>query len=458
MANSGARPVSQDAVVVVPGIMGSSLRDTTTGDLIWGLDDLRWYWRAWTRRDGLRALAVAQDEPSGRVVPEGLLRFPAWAPFLGGFEPYTKLVKALRATAADPAAVLEFAYDWRLPVEHNARLLAAAMARHLEQWRRAPAQATARRQDPDGRPAQLVLVAHSMGGLLAQALNLIPGATEDVRTTITLGTPFYGAVKAALILNTGRGTPLPLPRKRLRATARTMPGLHDLLPTYRCVHTGPDAVFLEPAAVHDLGGDLDLAKRSRDFHRRLDQSPLVGHHSLVGVAQKTAQGLVIRDGEVTGVRAAFGHTPDGTLEKRDFAGDGTVYWESAAKVEGYHRVAQQHGALPSTDEAISLVRELFLRPGGRPRPLLGDTALGIDVPDVVDAGAEFAVTLTDVRARVAVYEATGDRPTEPVHVGSPSWEDGAARVRVVLDRPGLYRVDVAGSGATPVTQTVLVDG
>ena len=42
--------VSQDAVVVVPGIMGSALRDTTTGRPLWGLRP-DWYARTWAGRE-----------------------------------------------------------------------------------------------------------------------------------------------------------------------------------------------------------------------------------------------------------------------------------------------------------------------------------------------------------------------------------------------------------------------
>ncbi|ALG10525.1 lipase/acyltransferase domain-containing protein [Kibdelosporangium phytohabitans] len=461
MAAPDNRPAPQDAVVIVPGIMGSGLRDTTTGRVLWSTSDLRWYWRAWTRRDGLRGLALDEDElagKAGRVEPAGLLAVPGWVPFLGGLGPYTPLVDAMRAAAADPAAVTTFPYDWRLPVEHNARLLADAMDDHLTRWRRNEAQAEARRRDPDGRPAQIVLVAHSMGGLLAQALSLIPGATADIRTTITIGTPFYGAVKAALILSTGKGTPVRLPREKLRDTARTMPGLHDLLPTYRCVHNGAEPGFLDAGTVHRIGGDKDLAGKSRAFHDRLDQRPLVGHHSVVGVAQQTAQGLEIRDGVVTAVHEAFGYRPDGSLVTRDMAGDGTVYWESAAFVEGHHEIAHQHGTLASAAEAISLVRALFLRPGGRPRPMLGAAALGMGVPDVVDANEQFDVRLTAIDAQVSVYELTGHRPADPVRVTGPAWHDGVPVARLSLERPGLYRIEAAGGSSSPISQTVLVDG
>ena len=57
----------------------------------------------------------------------------------------------------------------------NARLLASAIREHLDTWRAHPAHEMARHAGPVRRPAQLVIVAHSMGGLLAQALTVIDG-------------------------------------------------------------------------------------------------------------------------------------------------------------------------------------------------------------------------------------------------------------------------------------------
>jgi hypothetical protein len=99
--------VTHDAVVVVPGIMGSELVDAD-GRTLWGLRDLRWYVTAWTTGAGLRALRLTDEERAGhtgRVRPNGLLRFPAFMPVLAGLEPYTRLVTMVRDAVADPAAV-----------------------------------------------------------------------------------------------------------------------------------------------------------------------------------------------------------------------------------------------------------------------------------------------------------------------------------------------------------------
>lgn len=63
-------------------------------------------------------LAVTDDGLAGRstrVRATGLLALPAFSPVLAGLEPYTQLVRAVRGVVTDRAAVLEFAYDWRLP-------------------------------------------------------------------------------------------------------------------------------------------------------------------------------------------------------------------------------------------------------------------------------------------------------------------------------------------------------
>jgi hypothetical protein len=54
-------------------------------------------------------------------------------------EPYQRLVEAARATVVVPQAqVVEFPYDWRLPVAYNAGLLANRSVAALEAWRADP--------------------------------------------------------------------------------------------------------------------------------------------------------------------------------------------------------------------------------------------------------------------------------------------------------------------------------
>ena len=320
---------SHDAVVVVPGIMGSRLRDAATGRLVWGLDDPRWYASALFRAEGLRPLHVTDEERAGRagrVVPDGLLRLPAFLSVLGGLEPYGRLADRLRQAVVDPAAVLEFAYDWRLSVRHNARLLAVAACEHLVRWRAHPEHERARVTKPDGRGGRLVLVAHSMGGLVARALWLVageevvaggrprevPDVTGEIRALVTLGTPFRGSPLAAVML-AGRRR-MPLPGGPVRRLAATLPGLHDLLPSYRCVDTGDDVRWLTPADVAALGGDTSLAEDAARLHADLGASDVrdAVTRSLVGIAQPTVQSLGLGQ-ELGQYRHTFSVNNDGSL-------------------------------------------------------------------------------------------------------------------------------------------------
>lgn len=453
-----SRRLTPDAVVVVPGIMGSELYDTVLDRYIWGLRP-GWYARAWgPAGTGLAPLAPTEEEltgDTGRVRATGLLAVPAFAPVFAGVEPYTPLVRALRELVRHPAAVLEFPYDWRLPVAHNAGLLAEAVHRHLVAWR-----AHSGRSD-----ARVVLVAHSMGGLLCEALAAIPGAIDGVRAVLTLGTPFDGAAKSAALLGSGAGAPFPLPAQRLRAVAVRMPGIYDLLPGYRCVDEGDTVRRLTPADVAGLGGDVGLAAAAFEQRDRRTRGSLPEHRALVGVEQPTVASLTLRDGLATGHPYTFEPDEDGelvrdrngVLRRRPGLGDGTVPRDSALPRHGVDPMplAQQHATLAHSAEAITVVRD-FVRHGTMSeRPRLGFGDVGVSLPDVVRPGIEWTATLTGIEVQHATVSAT-DVETGMETQGVPHRRGDAVFAAVTLPRPGLYRVRVTG-GTTPVSQLVLAE-
>lgn len=451
-----SRRLTSDAVVVVPGIMGSELYDTVLERYIWGLRP-GWYARAWSPRGtGLEPLAPTEEELVGdtrRVRATGLLKVPAFAPVFAGIEPYTPLVTAIRQVVRHPDAVLEFPYDWRLPVGLTARSLAEAVQRHLAAWRRR-----------SGRPdARVVLVAHSMGGLVCEALGGIPGATDGVRAVLTLGTPFDGAAKAAVIL--GAGTGAPLPPRRLRAVAVRMPGLYDLLPGYRCVDDGDDVRRLTPADVAGLGGDPVLAAAAFEQRASRNHTPLPGHRALVGVEQPTLASLTLADGLAAGHPYTFEpdetgelvRDPNGVLRRRPGLGDGTVPRDSALPRHGIEPMplAQQHATLAHSAEAITFVRDFLLHGTTAEHPRLGFGDVGVVLPDVVAPGVEWTATLTGIEATHAAVTAT-DVETGAEVPGVPYRRGETVHAAVTLPVPGLYRVRVTG-GTTPVSQLVLAE-
>jgi hypothetical protein len=473
--------LTHDAVVIVPGIMGSALRDAGTGRLLWGLEDPRWLVDAWTRKDGMRDLHLDDSERGGcygRIIVDGLLRFPAWVPFIRGLEPYGDLVDAVRSRTVHPAAVREFAYDWRLPVEHTGRLLAEEAHRHLTAWRASNAHQVARGVYGDGRPARLVFVCHSMGGLLARAAFAHAAACGssldgDTRAVITLGTPFHGSAQAAIILNGSLADPLSvLPRQRMQALAATLPGVHDLLPGYRCLDTGSDAAHLEPADVEAIGGSRELAASALDFQRRMRAVSLAGHRAVYGVAQPTVQSLRIDGGVVREQYEAFEYNRDGELARhlgtgtpvtRDRAGDGTVYRDSAILpgVSGSVALPLQHGPLAKDSTTLAYVRSVLTEHDHDRGPALGGGGLGLDLPDCAAAGRPWTLYIhpapgdtldTYAGIRCTLHDAATDRQIAVPRLG---WRDGTVAACITLPAPGLYRVRVDNGGDAPLTQLVL---
>ena len=101
-----------------------------------------------------------------------------------------------------------------------------------------------------------------MGGRVARYFTAVLGGSSEGRTTITLGTPYYGAVKAAVILNSGRGAPVPLPSRRLRTLAATLRRGVRPAAVVRCVDEDTSVRRLTPADAAGLGGHADLAEQA----------------------------------------------------------------------------------------------------------------------------------------------------------------------------------------------------
>lgn len=154
-------PEQRPAVFLLPGILGSHLAEG--GKRIW---------LSWRLIGGLPRLRWRGDdaERDGRITPD--------AP-IGMF--YDKLAAHLAASHE----VIPFAFDWRRPIEDEARRLAEAVAREL-------ALREATRQ-----PVRLL--AHSMGGVVARTMQIVEPAVwdrmmaRDGARLLMLGTPNGGS-------------------------------------------------------------------------------------------------------------------------------------------------------------------------------------------------------------------------------------------------------------------------
>ena len=154
----GANPADRPAVFVLPGILGSNLK----------LDGKR-IWLGFRFVNALMKLAWAPASAS-RIEPDG---------------PIGTTYDALVERLADTHEVIPFAFDWRRPIEDEARRLAAAVDTALAA------------RNASLQPVRII--AHSMGGLVARTMQLEKPETwqrmmaRDGACLLMLGTPNGGS-------------------------------------------------------------------------------------------------------------------------------------------------------------------------------------------------------------------------------------------------------------------------
>ncbi|MEV0982115.1 hypothetical protein [Streptomyces sp. NPDC049915] len=323
----------------------------------------------------------------------------------------------------------------------------------------------------EDRGPRLVFVAHSMGGLVVRAALVHESdLVSDTRAVITLGTPFFGAAKAAVILNGDRARPgQVLPTRRMQALAATLPGVHDLLPDYRCVDEGLEVTRLSPETVGAIGGNKELAARSEEFRTRMRDAGLAlpGHRAVVGVAQPTVQSLRIKSGIVhaqyetfrAGAGGGLKLDVDGVPERFDRAGDGTVYRDAASigTPASTTYLPIQHGALAKHNSALRYVHAVLTEHDEHLGPVMGDGELGLALPeDGVPVGDAWTLRVTGTASPAGVTclvvdAATGRAVVRPRLLG----RDGGLAAQVTLPDSGLYRVVLENGGNAAITQLVL---
>lgn len=439
------KPTCRDAVIVVPGIMGSELCDAE-GNVVWGLSP-KPLAKAWLTGN-VRPLHVIDDDlTSGRRLrATRLLRVPAYLPILGGIEPYSALIGRIKETVVDPRAAAEFPYDWRLSVAHNGAKLAERCIEHLDRWRAI----VQNERYCDPTEVKLVIVAHSMGGLVTKSALTPRGLAELVRFVITLGTPYFGSVKTVQTLATGSGAPVPA--RAARALAATCPGVYDLLPRYRCMSDTTRRHSLRMFTVEDaarIGADRELARDAEERWSKTsedqDGPPLM---AVVGVEQPTLQSATIDHGECNFVES---------LDGIDHRGDATVFRQSAAPAGTIaFPLPQRHGALAKSSEALAFVADKLV--GADTGPPLGTRRLSVHIPDLVpsDAAANVSVQIAD-SSPVGITVKSTDLQTGRSVTWTEVVRDGPVLTYSKRDlRPGLHRVAIKAGGFSPISDLLLV--
>lgn len=209
------------AVVLVPGMTGSRLCDSRTGEVLWG--DARRLLRPW---DGGSRLALPLDGSLGELRPCGAIREMRVAQWRKDI--YAGLIEFL---GRNDVNVYVFDHDWRRDNVENARLLAAELERI----------AAAR---GDGR---VHLLCQSNGGYLCRYAARFgdvsldeaergvrrPAAGVTIEKLILVGTANGGSLRILRELNCGRQYLRLIGRRFRREVFFTFPAIYQDLPAYR---------------------------------------------------------------------------------------------------------------------------------------------------------------------------------------------------------------------------------
>jgi hypothetical protein len=456
-----------DVIVLLPGITGSVLaRD---GRDVWAVSGGS-LWRALTSLGhSITDLALTDDPPdvddlgdgvtAPRVMPDVHL-----IPGLWTIDGYGKIAQRLQE-ALDVTAgrnFFEFPYDWRRDNRVAARRLARETHEWLSRWR----------EKSGNDDAKLILVGHSMGGLVSRYFLECLDGWKDTRLLVTFGTPYRGSVNALSFLANGMAKKIMgLTVADLSPLLRSFTSVYQLLPIYPCYDPGDGTLARVAESPGIPNVDHARAADALAFHREIeaavdghlrDQAYLDARYDIlpiVGTYQPTSHSGRLQGNTVEILRTIDGQDPDG---------DGTVPLPSATPLElsddpREMYAAERHASLQNNDGVlIQLVQRVL-----REQRSLGsfkatmNMGLGLDVEDLYlpEEPVTLRVRPEDPGARLTALVQETDKGVEVAR--STSWaEDGEWRQAEIPPLPaGTYRVTVSAIGPTdPVTDVFVVPG
>jgi Lecithin:cholesterol acyltransferase len=455
-----ARKLMRDVIVCLPGITGSVLRKD--GKDVWNVSGGALIGALQTLGGSITDLKLSGDSPEAEDLGDGItapkmIRDIHLIPGIWKIDGYSKMLRYIEETfdVTRGRNLFEFPYDWRRDNRSSARRLARLGREWLNEWRKSSG----------AKNAKLVLVGHSMGGLISRYFLECLAGWRDTRTLVTFGTPYRGSVDALETLVNGH-------RIRffdLTELARSFTSIHQLLPTYPCYDSGDgNLARVDEADIPHL--DPAKAKAALDFHREIrdavdehlkDDEYVQGRYGIgrvVGIRQPTKQ---------SGVRAGDKLTILKSLGGKDPSGDGTVPRPSATPLEfegdeGAAFSAERHASLQNDDHVLLQLTGVLtgnVIDWSRFREAVPMIDVALDVDDLFSTADPVIVRAqpddpSEELVAVAVDVETGD---ERARQSLSAHEEGWQEAELGPLPEAVYRVTVLGGGRVePVSDLVTV--
>jgi pimeloyl-ACP methyl ester carboxylesterase len=447
-----------DVVVLLPGILGSVLQ--RDGKDVWAFSKGAAFRGLVSLGRSVKDLRLDGDDAEAPDLGDGVVatRLMPDIHLLPGFwkiDGYGKIKQVLqqRFDLVDGKNWFDFPYDWRRDNRAGAHALARQAPGWLERWRRESGKAD----------AKLVLVGHSMGGLVARYFLEALDGWKDTRALLTFGTPYRGSLNALDFAANGFVKGFGPFKLDLSDMLRSLTSVHQLLPIYPCVDDGSghlrkilDADGLPPVvdrtkvqdavAFHD---EITAAVETNGGYGRYDI------HPVVGIFQPTRLSASVRDGKVEMLT---------TYEGDDDGGDGTVPRVSATPLELSDDprevyATQKHSSLQNVDTLlVQLMGVLTREPLGAYRASPFD-GFRLEVDDLTAPGdtLDVGVATGGPAPAAVVTVANADTGAQQEQVIDLD-DDGRGRAAFPPLPAGVYRVTVGDPDgmARPVTDLVVV--
>ena len=366
----------KDMVVILPGILGSVLQKD--GKDLWNVSGQAVWQVVQNLAKRLQDLKLEGDDPDVEDLGDGikatsLMTDTHLIPGLWKIDGYTKpsqlITQNFQVTEGDiyndpeetAANFYHFPYDWRRDNRADAKILKRLLAQRLKTWR----------ESSGNSNAKVILLAHSMGGLVSRYYLEVLGGWQDCRALFTFGTPYRGSLNAVNILANGfpKGGIDLIKVLGMREIIDSLTSVYQLMPIYKVLQIGNESHRI--AEVANLPNiSQEKAQDALAFHREIEtavnSNPQDSYATVpfVGVQQPTLQSAELRNGKII-VSNTLPIIMSGLTHLAD--GDGTVPQISAFPIEFSDRdileipsfIAESHGAIQNqSDILLNLLNKL----------------------------------------------------------------------------------------------------